>query len=164
MSNSPDRAGYAPETEEEENTPESVLQRLRDERSRGGPFKLLGWRVPWQVIAGAVVVIVLAMAFFLRPGDAGEQPKTASPSPAAATAAPAAAPAAAAATPAPQPTPVPAPTQERIHTVESGDTLSILAEKYYNDSSKHSVIFEANKDILKDPDSLQIGQRLKIPN
>jgi nucleoid-associated protein YgaU len=163
MSNSPDRASHAPQTEEEEaNTPESVLQRLRDERSRGGPIKLLGWSVPWPVIVGAVAIVLLAMAFVLRPGDETPDPATAAaPPPATATAVPAAA---APPTPAPEPTRAPAPTQERIHTVESGDTLSLLAEKYYNDASKWKVIFEANGDVLESPDSLQLGQALKIPN
>jgi nucleoid-associated protein YgaU len=48
--------------------------------------------------------------------------------------------------------------------VVSGDTLGSLAQKYYDDPSKYTVIFEANRDILEDPDSLQIGQELKIPD
>ncbi len=50
------------------------------------------------------------------------------------------------------------------HTVKSGESLSKIAKKYYNDPMKYKVIFEANKDILKNPDLIQPGQVLAIPN
>jgi len=49
------------------------------------------------------------------------------------------------------------------HEVVKGDTLSKIAEKYYGDSSLYPQIFEANKDVLKDPNVIQIGQKLRIP-
>jgi nucleoid-associated protein YgaU len=49
------------------------------------------------------------------------------------------------------------------HEVIKGDTLSKIAEKYYGDPSLYPQIFEANKDILKDPNKIQIGQKLRIP-
>jgi nucleoid-associated protein YgaU len=49
------------------------------------------------------------------------------------------------------------------HTVVSGDTLSGIAEKYYGDPSLYMKIFEANKDVLKNPDLIRIGQKLRIP-
>ena len=166
MSNSPDRTGHDLQIEEEEvNTPESVLQRLRENRARGWPLHILGWRIPWPLLAAGLVVLVLAMAFTLWPGEGEEETTTAVPTAAAAAAEATAPPAAAAvSTSAPQPTPIPATPQERIHTVGSGDTLSMLAEKYYDDPSQWTVIFEANGDILEDPDSLQLGQELKIPD
>ena len=51
----------------------------------------------------------------------------------------------------------------RIHEVVKGDTLSALAKKYYGSANKYMKIFEANKDILKDPNVIKIGQKLKIP-
>ncbi len=51
----------------------------------------------------------------------------------------------------------------QYHVVVKGDTLSKIAEKYYGDPSLYPQIFEANKDILKDPDKIQIGQKLRIP-
>ncbi len=49
------------------------------------------------------------------------------------------------------------------HTVVSGDTLCKLARKYYNNVADWSTIYNANKDILKDPNVLSIGQVLTIP-
>jgi len=49
------------------------------------------------------------------------------------------------------------------HTVAAGDTLSGIAERFYGDPSLYMKIFEANKDVLKDPDLIRIGQKLRIP-
>jgi nucleoid-associated protein YgaU len=49
------------------------------------------------------------------------------------------------------------------HEVVKGDTLSKIAEKYYGDASLFTQIFEANKDILTDPNLIRIGQKLRIP-
>jgi nucleoid-associated protein YgaU len=52
---------------------------------------------------------------------------------------------------------------EQWHEVVSGDTLSKLAKQYYGDSSLYMKIFEANRSILKDPNLIRVGQRLRIP-
>ncbi len=57
----------------------------------------------------------------------------------------------------------PAP-ESRYHTVEKGDWLSKIAEKYYGDAKKFDVIFEANRPMLSDPDKIYPGQVLRIPN
>jgi nucleoid-associated protein YgaU len=49
------------------------------------------------------------------------------------------------------------------HEVKSGDTLSKIAQHYYGDASLYPKIFEANKDTLKDPNKIQVGQKLRIP-
>ena len=54
--------------------------------------------------------------------------------------------------------------EQRMHDVVGGDTLSELAKKYYGDASKYNRIFEANRDQLSDPDKIRVGQRLKIPH
>lgn len=54
-------------------------------------------------------------------------------------------------------------TEQRMHEVASGETLSHLARRYYGDASKHGKIFEANRDQLNDPDKIKVGQKLKIP-
>ena len=51
----------------------------------------------------------------------------------------------------------------RSHTVEKGDTLSKIAKQYYGEAGKYMQIFEANKNILSDPDKIQVGQTLVIP-
>lgn len=57
----------------------------------------------------------------------------------------------------------PLPAGARIHEVVSGETLSKISKHYYGDANKYMKIFEANKDILKDPDLIKVGQKLKIP-
>ena len=49
------------------------------------------------------------------------------------------------------------------HEVKKGDTLSKIAEKYYSDPGLYTTIFEANRDRLKDPNLIKIGQKLRIP-
>jgi nucleoid-associated protein YgaU len=49
------------------------------------------------------------------------------------------------------------------HVVKTGDTLSKIAEEYYGDKMLYPKIFEANKDVLSDPNKIKPGQRLRIP-
>jgi nucleoid-associated protein YgaU len=51
----------------------------------------------------------------------------------------------------------------QTHVVRKGDTLSKIAEEYYGDARLYPKIFEANRDILKDPNKIQPGQKLRIP-
>jgi nucleoid-associated protein YgaU len=51
-----------------------------------------------------------------------------------------------------------------IYTVKSGDTLSKLAKHFLGEANRYMDIFNANKDQLKDPDKIQVGQKLRIPN
>ena len=50
------------------------------------------------------------------------------------------------------------------HTVEKGESLSKIAKHYYDDMMKYKHIFEANTDILKNADEIEVGQVLTIPN
>lgn len=52
---------------------------------------------------------------------------------------------------------------ETIHVVARGDTLSALAKRYYGKAGLYMKIFEANRDILSDPNLIKVGQRLRIP-
>ncbi len=49
------------------------------------------------------------------------------------------------------------------HEVKSGETLGKIAQRYYGDASLYPKIFEANKDVLKDPNMIRVGQKLRIP-
>src|SRR5690606_5675367 len=49
------------------------------------------------------------------------------------------------------------------HTVKSGESLSKIAKKYYGDPMKYKKIFEANTNILKNPDVIHPDQVLVIP-
>lgn len=50
-----------------------------------------------------------------------------------------------------------------IHKVRTGETLEILALKYYQTKTKWTLIFNANKDQIGASKKLQPGQELKIP-
>ena len=65
---------------------------------------------------------------------------------------------------APEPEAAPEPAAaERIYEVVSGDTLGAISKKYYGKASDYMKIFEANRDILDNPDLIKVGQKLKIP-
>lgn len=49
------------------------------------------------------------------------------------------------------------------HEVHKGETLSKIAQKYYGDASLYPKIFEANRDAIKDPNLIRVGQRIRIP-
>lgn len=49
------------------------------------------------------------------------------------------------------------------HMVVSGETLSALANRYYEDSSKYPVIQAANQHVVADPNLIFPGQILRIP-
>ena len=49
------------------------------------------------------------------------------------------------------------------YEIQSGDTLSKLAKKFYGDASVYNRIFEANKEVIKDPDLIFVGQKIRIP-
>lgn len=54
-------------------------------------------------------------------------------------------------------------TATRIYTVVSGDSLSKIAKREYGDMHKWKQIYEANRDIIKDPNLIYPGQKLKLP-
>jgi nucleoid-associated protein YgaU len=48
--------------------------------------------------------------------------------------------------------------------VGEGETLATIAEQYYEDGAQWRRIYDANKEAIGDnPDSIKIGQTLKIP-
>ena len=62
------------------------------------------------------------------------------------------------------PAPAPAAPAIKTYTVQSGDNLSKIAKQFYGDANKYTKIFDANKDQLKDPNMIKVGQVLKIPS
>ena len=54
-------------------------------------------------------------------------------------------------------------TAERIYVVKPGDSLSKIAKAEYGDANAYMIIFEANRDILNNPNLIHPGQKLKIP-
>lgn len=49
------------------------------------------------------------------------------------------------------------------YTIKSGDSLSKIAKQFYGDAQKWNKIYEANKDIIKDPNMIHPNQKIKIP-
>ena len=60
--------------------------------------------------------------------------------------------------------PADAPTVEsNFYTVQSGDTLGKIAKEHYGSAGKYTLIFEANRPMLENPDRIYPGQKLRIP-
>jgi nucleoid-associated protein YgaU len=58
----------------------------------------------------------------------------------------------------------PAPVEEvQYYEIQSGDTLSAIAKKYYGNASDYPRIFEANREVIKDADLIYPGQKIRIP-
>jgi nucleoid-associated protein YgaU len=57
----------------------------------------------------------------------------------------------------------PAAKAYEVYVVKSGDSLSKIAKQHYGNANEWKRIFEANTDVLKDPDKIFPGQKLKIP-
>lgn len=57
----------------------------------------------------------------------------------------------------------PAEAKVEYYTIVSGDTLSGLAKKYYGKAGDYPRIFEANREVIKDPDKIYVGQKIRIP-
>lgn len=51
----------------------------------------------------------------------------------------------------------------KTYTVKAGDTLGAIAKAQLGDAGAYMKIFNANKDLLTDPDKIKPGQVLKIP-
>lgn len=64
----------------------------------------------------------------------------------------------------PSPAASPAASAGQMYTVEAGDTLASIAQKFYGDASRWRRIYDANRDVIGDnPDRLQLGLKLRIP-
>jgi nucleoid-associated protein YgaU len=54
-------------------------------------------------------------------------------------------------------------TEVGYYVIEKGDTLSALAKRFYGDASQYPKIFEANREVIKHPDKIFVGQKIRIP-
>ena len=50
------------------------------------------------------------------------------------------------------------------YIVKKNDTLQKISDQFYGTTRKWQSIYEANKDVLKSPDKLSPGLKIKIPN
>ncbi|MES9974931.1 MAG: peptidoglycan-binding protein LysM [Candidatus Thiodiazotropha sp.] len=61
---------------------------------------------------------------------------------------------------------VTAPQQQakvEYYTIERGDTLSAIARRFLGKASDYPKIFEANREVIKDPNLIYPGQKIRIP-
>lgn len=56
-----------------------------------------------------------------------------------------------------------ASTQVKNYTIKSGDTLSGIASSYYGNSERWNVIYDANRNVIRDADILIPGTKIVIP-
>jgi nucleoid-associated protein YgaU len=52
---------------------------------------------------------------------------------------------------------------QRHYTVKAGDTLSKISREFYGDATQYTKIFNANRGVLRDPNTISPGQELVIP-
>jgi len=53
---------------------------------------------------------------------------------------------------------------QKFYIVRKGDTLSKISKRYYGSPNRWYKIYEANRDVLDNPDMLRLGMKLRIPN
>jgi len=61
---------------------------------------------------------------------------------------------------------VSSPTQTyevQYYEIEKGDSLWKIAKNFYGDGNKYTKIFDANREVIKDPDLIFPGQKIRIP-
>jgi nucleoid-associated protein YgaU len=60
-----------------------------------------------------------------------------------------------------------APAQQAVqvdyYIIQSGDTLSKIAQRFYGNASAYPKIFEANREVIEDPNKIYPGQKIRIP-
>jgi nucleoid-associated protein YgaU len=49
------------------------------------------------------------------------------------------------------------------YTVQAGDSLSKISKQFYGNANQYMKIFEANRNLLSNPNEIKPGQRLIIP-
>lgn len=51
----------------------------------------------------------------------------------------------------------------REYTIQKGDTLSKIAKEQLGAAHRWKYLYELNKDRIKDPNKLKVGQKIVIP-
>jgi len=64
---------------------------------------------------------------------------------------------------APPPPPEEPESKDEFYEIVSGDTLGGIAKKFYGKAGAYMKIFEANRDIISDPNKIYPGQKIRIP-
>jgi nucleoid-associated protein YgaU len=53
--------------------------------------------------------------------------------------------------------------KDEFYEIKSGDTLGGISKQFYGKSSQYMRIFEANREIISDPNKIYPGQKIRIP-
>ena len=64
---------------------------------------------------------------------------------------------------APAPKPEEPEEKAEYYEIKSGDTLGAIAKRYYGNAMQYTRIFEANRNVIEDPDRIYPGQKIRIP-
>ncbi len=59
--------------------------------------------------------------------------------------------------------PAEAVSKDEFYEIKSGDTLGAISKQFYGKSSQYMRIFEANREIISDPNKIHPGQKIRIP-
>lgn len=57
----------------------------------------------------------------------------------------------------------PATVEVEYYEIQKGDTLWAIAKKHLGNGAEYTKIFEANREVIKDPDLIYPGQKIRIP-
>lgn len=52
---------------------------------------------------------------------------------------------------------------EEYYIIEKGDSLWKIAEKAYGNGANYNAIFDANREVIEDPNKIFPGQKIRIP-
>lgn len=52
---------------------------------------------------------------------------------------------------------------QRTYTIQPGDTLSGISQRFYGKASEYTKIIDANKEVIPDADKIRAGQTIVIP-
>ena len=63
----------------------------------------------------------------------------------------------------PQPPAAPPEPEFTFYTIVKGDSLSKIAKKHYGDALKWNTLFEANREVIQNPDLIYPGQVIRVP-
>lgn len=55
------------------------------------------------------------------------------------------------------------PAVAETYTVQRGDSLGAIAQRFYGDAGYYREIYEANRGVLRSPDRIAVGQELRLP-
>ena len=64
---------------------------------------------------------------------------------------------------APAPKPEEPEEKAEFYEIQRGDTLGAIAKRYYGNAMQYTRIFEANRNVIEDPDRIYPGQKIRIP-